>query len=237
MYKLYKIMLMLLVISSSFVYGETSREESIFIIEKVNQQMEVQLNRQIGGIATKLNANMDANYKNLDERMFNILKLNTRKLIVGLVGGMTVVLIGYGWLVSYITRTYTPLYQRNLLRKKYEHQLKDGKMVIDKDSLEQKGIDDSIIDESEKENREQMEKISPLRIFKKSKVDVNTDPVYTDEFYEGSNAEESSFEYFEETEEKSKLSLGKKLTVGFLVLIIGGIALYFVNVKFFGVGI
>jgi hypothetical protein len=182
----------------------SDREEAIFIIEKVTQQQENVINREVAKAKTEINKNMDDNYRVLDKNLTNRLKTSITRLIIGMTAGMTVVLIGYAWLISYITRKYTSIYTREMLKKKYAESIRSGKMVAEDKELEEQIL-------------QSMEKQPVSKLFKKK---------------EAPKEERMPFEYDEPTfdygltQEKKKTSKIWYFILFIFALIIAGLLLY-----------
>jgi hypothetical protein len=93
------------------------------------QQFVLAVQKQNDQLRKDLMANQDENFKTFDGRMTAMLSGFLRKLVIGLLGGMMVVMLGYAALVNYITNKFTPTFQRNLFRQKMNSAINSGRVV------------------------------------------------------------------------------------------------------------
>lgn len=96
------------------------------------QQFTVVVQKENKVLADNINSNMDNNFKTIDTRLNDMLKTFLRKLILGTLGGMAVLCVGYAWLVNKITRKYTTTYQKNLWKTKVTKGVKQGNFQVEK---------------------------------------------------------------------------------------------------------
>jgi hypothetical protein len=97
---------------------QISVQQFILVVQKQNEQLK-----------KDIIANEDENMKQFDARMVGMLAGFLRKLVVGLLGGMMVVLIGYAAIINYITNKFTPTAQRNLFRNKMAAAIGQGRVI------------------------------------------------------------------------------------------------------------
>jgi hypothetical protein len=93
------------------------------------QQFTLVVQKQNDQLKKDIVANQDENFKTFDARVNAMLSGFLRKLIVGLLGGMTVILVGYAAIISYVSNKFTPAFQRNLFRQKVGSAVSQGKMM------------------------------------------------------------------------------------------------------------
>lgn len=103
---------------------------------EIQQQVSIIVKRENEALKVEILANQDENFKTFDDRITAMLTNFLKKLIIGLLGGMTVVLVGYAWLMNYAMRKYTPTFQRNVLKSKLKKLEDSGKMVSEQQKRE-----------------------------------------------------------------------------------------------------
>ena len=69
-------------------------------------------------IVKDINSHMDENFGQLDKRILDNNKLLFRKAIFAILGGMTVILIGYAYLVNRVTKQYDMSFYEKLIESK-----------------------------------------------------------------------------------------------------------------------
>lgn len=192
--------------------------------QQVNvQQFVLAVQKQNDQMKKDIIANEDENMKQFDARMVGMLSGFLRKLVIGLLGGMMVVLVGYAAIVSYVSNKFTPAFQRNLFRNKMGAAIQGGK-ILSQGAVVQ--VQSPIVSQKEGQQDSLKSKSAPLSTYK-----VSDEPEFSGFDFSSHQTQQTAEVAPQFMEVSVKRSGLKKILVVVLVLVF--VVLAYLSVRYY----